>query len=450
MVRDAEMAFHHQQQYRDMSQDPPKKALPWWKLSRPAKALARQTSLSHDLAGSPSAPSSADRLFDRGDDVNEELRSSSSILEPWTCSKTASCSAASVSVQDTEAPSPDSRHGGHSDGGGRRRRGRQREPSRRFTHEDHDHDVFDSDFASSNCFASNSLVDTSVSSGIASSSGQQHPATTPTPFPLLLLPESGQKRPRAAAQAGAAAAAGGGPAESHEAEVSDHHRRNDQQDSDGGYPEAPSSLVSCCSDIYMDGLEEDCAWEAATGSPGTLSLSNANILSSGSVGGSGGSDGCVGRGWQRAGAAGCAAAAAVGATSDRCGGANSSGDGGVAGGSRRADGEEVVVAGDDNLLSCDEEHMGVLLEEEIDLTPAFCSNNTKAVGGGGGNVRDRMGKTEDDGGQPRVVYDVLAVDRGCGKCDTSVVPFPLEDEDLVSAEKMRAVTAGQGEFLARR
>lgn len=49
-----------------------------------------------------------------------------------------------------------------------------------------------------------------------------------------------------------------------------------------------------------------------------------------------------------------------------------------------------------------------------------------------------------------VVYDVLAVDRGCGYCDTSVVPFPVEDGGQVAAERMRALTSGQGEFLARR
>ncbi|CAM9604175.1 unnamed protein product [Ectocarpus sp. 8 AP-2014] len=49
-----------------------------------------------------------------------------------------------------------------------------------------------------------------------------------------------------------------------------------------------------------------------------------------------------------------------------------------------------------------------------------------------------------------VVYDILAVDRGCGYCDTSVVPFPVEEGGQVAAERMRALTSGQGEFLARR
>lgn len=52
--------------------------------------------------------------------------------------------------------------------------------------------------------------------------------------------------------------------------------------------------------------------------------------------------------------------------------------------------------------------------------------------------------------RPRVVYDILAVDRGCGNCDTSVVPFPLNDGGRVSTGQMRAVAAGQGDFLARR
>lgn len=52
--------------------------------------------------------------------------------------------------------------------------------------------------------------------------------------------------------------------------------------------------------------------------------------------------------------------------------------------------------------------------------------------------------------RPRVVYDILAVDRGSGNCDTSVVPFPLNDGGRVSTGQMRAVTAGQGDFLARR
>lgn len=52
--------------------------------------------------------------------------------------------------------------------------------------------------------------------------------------------------------------------------------------------------------------------------------------------------------------------------------------------------------------------------------------------------------------RPRVVYDILAVDRGSGNCDTSVVPFPLNDGGQVSTKQIRAVTAGQGDFLARR
>lgn len=52
--------------------------------------------------------------------------------------------------------------------------------------------------------------------------------------------------------------------------------------------------------------------------------------------------------------------------------------------------------------------------------------------------------------EPSVVYDVLAVDRGGGYCDTSVVPFPVDESSEVMADKMRAITSGQGEFLARR
>ena len=52
--------------------------------------------------------------------------------------------------------------------------------------------------------------------------------------------------------------------------------------------------------------------------------------------------------------------------------------------------------------------------------------------------------------EPSVVYDILAVDRGCGYCDTSVVPFRVDDGGEVPGEKMRALTAGQGQFLARR
>ncbi|CAM9151547.1 unnamed protein product [Ectocarpus sp. 4 AP-2014] len=59
-------------------------------------------------------------------------------------------------------------------------------------------------------------------------------------------------------------------------------------------------------------------------------------------------------------------------------------------------------------------------------------------------------ETAAEGSTTSVVYDVLAVDRGCGYCDTSVVPFPVEEGGQVAAERMRALTSGQGEFLARR
>ena len=52
--------------------------------------------------------------------------------------------------------------------------------------------------------------------------------------------------------------------------------------------------------------------------------------------------------------------------------------------------------------------------------------------------------------RPRTVYDILAVDRGCGNCDTSAVPFSVKDEGEVETGQIRAVTAGQGDFLARR
>lgn len=52
--------------------------------------------------------------------------------------------------------------------------------------------------------------------------------------------------------------------------------------------------------------------------------------------------------------------------------------------------------------------------------------------------------------EPSVVYDILAVDRGSGYCDTSVVPFPVKEGGEVAAERMRALTSGQGDFLARR
>lgn len=465
MVRDAEMAFHHQK-HRNMSQDPPQKALPCWKLNRPAKALGRKSSLLDDLAGSPAAPTSADRLFNAGDDACKVRRSSSSVslMDPWTCSKTASCSAASVSVQDTEAPSPDSRHGGHSEemdrGDRRRRRGRQREGSERLAHEDHDHDNIDSDLVSSNCFASNSLIDTSVSSSVASSSEQHHSTTTPTPFHVLLLPESGQKRPRAEAQEGIAdtATTDGELVEALDEETSNHHHHH--QDADRRYPEAPSSLVSSRSDMYMDESEEDCIWEVATTSPDASPLLNATLVSYNDDGGGDG-DGsasvdCVGLGWERARTAGCAAAAVGASTGNRTFGAGS-GDGSDTGGSFRSDEEkeeEKVVGGDENLLPCDEEDME-MLEEEIDLSSAFRSNNDNNAAAAGSRECDPRGPmraTCDDcsGGQLRLVYDVLVVDRGCGKCDTSLVPLTMEDWDPLSTEKMRAVTAGQGEFLAKR
>lgn len=52
--------------------------------------------------------------------------------------------------------------------------------------------------------------------------------------------------------------------------------------------------------------------------------------------------------------------------------------------------------------------------------------------------------------EPSVVYDILAVDRGCGYCDTSVVPFPVKEGGQVTAARMRGLTSGQSEFLARR
>ncbi len=48
------------------------------------------------------------------------------------------------------------------------------------------------------------------------------------------------------------------------------------------------------------------------------------------------------------------------------------------------------------------------------------------------------------------MYDILAVDRGCGFCDTSVVPFEVEEGGAVETERMRGLTSGQSEFLARR
>lgn len=54
-------------------------------------------------------------------------------------------------------------------------------------------------------------------------------------------------------------------------------------------------------------------------------------------------------------------------------------------------------------------------------------------------------------GGPHAMYDILAVDRGCGFCDTSVVPFAVnEDGKEITTARIRAVTAGEGEFLARR
>lgn len=52
--------------------------------------------------------------------------------------------------------------------------------------------------------------------------------------------------------------------------------------------------------------------------------------------------------------------------------------------------------------------------------------------------------------EPSVVHDILAVDRGCGYCDTSVVPFPVEEGGQVAPERMRGLASGQSEFLARR
>lgn len=52
--------------------------------------------------------------------------------------------------------------------------------------------------------------------------------------------------------------------------------------------------------------------------------------------------------------------------------------------------------------------------------------------------------------EPSVVYDILAVDRGCGFCDTSVVPFEVEEGGPVETKRMRGLTSGQSEFLARR
>lgn len=78
---------------------------------------------------------------------------------------------------------------------------------------------------------------------------------------------------------------------------------------------------------------------------------------------------------------------------------------------------------DDDCLRCNESA----------LSPAQVVNRVDARGG------------------PHAMYDILAVDRGCGFCDTSMVPFSVQDEGKeLTTERIRAVSAGQGEFLARR
>lgn len=63
---------------------------------------------------------------------------------------------------------------------------------------------------------------------------------------------------------------------------------------------------------------------------------------------------------------------------------------------------------------------------------------------------DEMAVRFNAAAERNVVYDILAVDRGCGFCDTSIVPFPVEEGGQVEAERMREFTSGQSEFLARR
>ena len=102
--------------------------------------------------------------------------------------------------------------------------------------------------------------------------------------------------------------------------------------------------------------------------------------------------------------------------------------------------------------------------EETAVAHEGAGGGSSSVGGAGGMVCDAT-ETEPDAWEGMddetaeqfnaatersVVYDILAVDRGCGFCDTSVVPFPVEEGGQVAAARMRDLTSGQSEFLARR
>lgn len=457
------------------------------------------------------APTSSERLFD---DASKEKRRvsaaspSASLVGPWTCSKadesSISCSAASVSVQDTEAPSPDSRYGGGF--GGQRRgfssggEGRTRLESDRNIEDDDEQD-----FASSSLsFASNSVLladtssSTSASLGLSNStkstttdSKKMQPTVRSSSFPVLLLPASGGlKRPRAPS----GGSSGRGVPAVAAAVADDNAVANDPgaQDPDprgGTYPAPPGSLVSCVSGVYMDGLEDEEIWEATTSGRGMspLPVSTAAPMKGTTVSSGGASrrralyfsgkenttvDGEPSPGELSA----AVATAAVAPTAS-----SAEGNDGIKGSTVGAGGgpRRVKIGGRrsspcDTNRSINEDDVDYDTDhgDEIEFTPAFGARNTgdsnddrtgnsvaasvAADVDGSSKCRDRVQDDEDhvgdDGVQPApcVVYDVLAVDRGCGNCDTSVVPFPMEAREEVPLDKMRAVAAGQGEFLARR
>lgn len=518
MVCDAEMAFHHEQQqcHDPIAQD----LLPWWNLRRPAKP--RQTSLLGDLGNKCSpmaaavAPTSSDRLFD---DASKERRRvsaaspSASLVGPWTCSKadesSVSCSAASVSVQDTEAPSPDSRYGGGCGGlrrgfssGGESRRGLEND---RNDEEDGDEEEFAS---SSLSFASNSVLladtssSTSASLGLSSSakstitvSQKLQPTVRSSPFPVLLLPASGgQKRPRAPSGGSSSRGVPGvAPAVADDDAVATDPGAQDP-DPHGGtgtYPAPPGSLVSYVSGVCMDGLEDEDVWEATTSGSGMSPLPVATATSMKDIAiSSGGASRrralCFSGKQNTTADVACSPAAilsAAGATAAVASTAFSAeGKNGIegctvgtGGGPRKMKGGARWSLPCDAHQSKDENNVDYDADygDEMKFTPAFGNRSTgdndniddsgnsvaatpAADIGGGRKCRGRVQNDEDhfgdDGVQPPpcVVYDVLAVDRGCGNCDTSVVPFPMEAREEVPLDKMRAVAAGQGEFLARR
>lgn len=387
----------------------------WWKLARPTLSRRRRSSLVDNLSVVSPAPSAADRLFEY-DHVTSSggygdggccyggSGSMKKPVEPWTCS---------TSKADTEAPTPF--HDCHDDFQQSPRQ--RREGYKQQQQQPH------------------SQLRDAYGSAVSACSDGFGEKTSEKRHPLLLL-SVGSESPRTARGSGAtgtdsiataSTTAGRDTTEDRLFPIDSGTPKSTWSDVEDFGPSTDSTRKAVARDA-REQRREELVWKTTKRTP-SKKAQRPRLSSPPSVASTWNNDGD---------------------DDNSC--YDDTGD--LNGTSCTATSTATDMASDDNVdnyLGCDERAQG-----------STASGGAGGVAGAGaGAVGDKrnlaiaaataaVASRESAREEPNVVYDILAVDRGCGYCDTSVVPFPVDEREEVSLERIRAVTAGQGEFLARR